>query len=53
MEVTLSAKELSTGMTKLSGSSPLLKVRMETAKDKMIIAATARILAKSITEISR
>ena len=29
IEVTLSAKELSTGMTKLSGSSPLLKVKIE------------------------
>jgi hypothetical protein len=28
-EVTLSAKELSTGITKLSGSKPFLKVKIE------------------------
>jgi hypothetical protein len=31
IEVTLSAKELSTGITKLSGSKPLLKVKIEIA----------------------
>ena len=33
MVVMLSAKELPTGITKLSGSKPLLKVSMEIAND--------------------
>jgi hypothetical protein len=41
MEVMLSAKELSMGMTKLSGSKPFWKVKIEMAKDTTIIAATA------------
>ena len=51
-EVTLSAKELSTGITKLSGSRPLLKVKIEIEYVKMTIAATARMLATSTIKIS-
>jgi hypothetical protein len=48
-DVALSAKELSMGITKLSGSRPFLNVRIETPKAKKIIAATAITLARSRT----
>ena len=50
MEVTLSAKELSTGITKLSGSKPLLKVKIEIEYVKTTMAATASTLAISTIE---
>ena len=39
--VMLSAKELPTGMTKLSGSKPLLNVNMEMAKVKIVMTLKA------------
>ncbi len=39
--VRLSARELSIGITKLSGSNPLLKVKIATAKEIRTIAETA------------
>ena len=47
----LSAKELSMGMTKLSGSRPLLKVNIAIPKETSTIAATARTLAINNKEI--
>lgn len=41
--VKVSANELSTGMTKLSGSRPFLKVRTATPKDIKIIKIAAKV----------
>jgi hypothetical protein len=41
MVVMLSAKELPTGITKLSGSKPLLNVSMEMANIKIVMALKA------------
>jgi hypothetical protein len=41
MVVLLSAKELPTGITKLSGSNPLLKVNMEMENVKIVMALKA------------
>jgi hypothetical protein len=58
MEVTMAAKEASTGSTKLSRSKPLLKVNMEIPKDKSEMTTTAitfenhTIKIKSITLVN-
>lgn len=50
IDIKLSAKELSIGITKLSGSKPFLKVSIETPYDKRIIADTARTFAIKSTD---
>ena len=45
MEVMLAAKAFSIGITKLPGSSPFWKVKMEMAKDSRTIKVTAMTFA--------
>ncbi len=52
MVVMLSAKELPTGMTKLSGSNPLLKVNMEIANVKIVMALKAISLKLKVSIIN-
>ena len=49
-DVMLAAKELSIGITKLPGSRPLWKVRIETEKDSRTIIMTAMTFAISKIE---
>jgi hypothetical protein len=51
VEVTIVAREVSTGITKLSGSRPLLNVKMETPKDKSVIKTTAIMFESQIIKI--
>ena len=51
IEVTMVAKEVSTGITKLSGSRPLLNVNIETPKDKSTINMTAITFESQIIKI--
>ena len=51
IEVNMLAKEISTGLTKLSRSKPLLNVNMEIPKDKTTMSKTAITLESQIIKI--